>query len=65
MKAFVKKLAKFKKAKHAPVSNTGSAPVGSSLADSVPSAPAGSATASAQVIQATDVTVSVQLMLSH
>ena len=61
MKAFVKKLAtKFKKAEHTVVSNTGSAP----LADCTPSAPTGSATVSAQVIQATDIIVGVQLGLS-
>ena len=65
MKAFVKKLAKFKKPKHTLVSNTGSAP--SSSADSIPSTSAGSAIVSAQVVQAadSDITVSVQLSLSH
>ena len=62
MKAFAKKLAnKFKRPKHTVVSNTGSA-VTSSLAESMPSAPAGSAT---QVIEAADATVGVQLSLSH
>ena len=66
MKAFAKKLSKkFKRPKHTLVSNTG-LPVTSSLADSMPSASADSATVSAQVIQAADVqTVSVQLSLSH
>ena len=62
MKAFVKKLAnKAKKPKHTLASTIGSTPVRS--ADSMPSAPAGCATVSAQVIQAADVTVSVQLGL--
>ena len=62
MKAFAKKLSnKLKRPTHTLVSDTGPS-VTSSLADS---APVASATASAQVIQAADDAVSVQLSLLH